>query len=236
MNKAGIYAISVLGSLFTAPLIQAQDLSRYREFQFGMSLPAVAKQVRLKTSDAKVLHRRPAVIQELTWEALSFTHSSPRPESVKDVLFSFYNGELFRIVVNYDREQTEGLTAEDIMEVLSSKYGTASKPSAEITIFSTQIYSDGERTYSNQSEKVIARWENEQYAFNLFQSSTQSAFSLVAYSKRLDAQAQAAAVEAIRLDRQEAPQKEIERRNKKDNDNRAQQENARRKNKPPFRP
>lgn len=236
MSKAGIRAITVLGTLLAAPLIQAQDLSRYREFQFGMSLPAVAKQVRLKTSEAKVLHQRPALIQELTWESLSLTHSSPRPESVKAVLFSFYNGELSRIVVNYDREQTEGLTAEDLIEALSAKYGTASKPGTEITIFSTQVYSDGERTYSNQSEKVIARWEDEQYSFNLFQSSVQSTFSLVAYSKRLDAQAQAAVIEAIRLDRQEAPQKEIERQKQKGEDNRAQQENARRKNKPPFRP
>jgi hypothetical protein len=42
------------------------------------------------------------VIQELTWEAQSFPSSSPGSDSVKNILFSFYNGELFRMVVTYD--------------------------------------------------------------------------------------------------------------------------------------
>jgi hypothetical protein len=236
MINASIIAISVLGVVLAAPLIQAQDLSRYREFQFGMSPPAVAKQMRLKPTEAKVLHQRPGVIQELLWESLSYTQSSPRSESVKDIRFTFYNGELSRLVVHYDRERTEGLTAEDLIEAISAKYGTPSKPAAEITLFSTHTYSDGDQTYSNQNEKVIARWEDGQYSFDLFQSSIQSTFGLVAYSKRLDAQAQATIVEAIRLDQQEAPQREIERQKKKGDENRAQQEKARKSNKLPFRP
>jgi hypothetical protein len=59
---------------------------------------------------------------------------------------------------------------------------------------------------------------------------------MVIYSKRLDALARAAIVEAIRLDNQEAPQRETERQNKKDEENRARQEKARRANKGPFRP
>jgi hypothetical protein len=235
MINAGMLAISIFVAALMA-MTQAPDLSRYREFQLGMSLPAVAKQTRMKPTEAKALHQRPAVIQELVWEALSFTHASPRSESVKDIRFSFYNGELSRMVVNYDRERTEGMTAEDLIESVSAKYGTASKPVAEITISSTQIYSDGEKTYSNQSEKVIARWEDEQYSVNLYQSSIQSTFGLVVYSKRVDALAQTAVVESIRLDLQEAPQKEIARQKKKSDEDRIQQEKARRANKTPFRP
>jgi hypothetical protein len=55
-------------------------------------------------------------------------------------------------------------------------------------------------------------------------------------SRRLDALAGSAIVEAIRLDYQEAPKREIERQNKKDDENRARQEKARRANKAPFRP
>ena len=113
------------------------------------------------------------------------------------------------MVVNYDRERTEGLTAEDLIEAISAKYGTPSKPAAEITIFSTHTYSDNDKTYSNYNEKVIARWEDEQYSFDLFQSTVLSTFGLVAYSKRLDALAQASIVEAIRLDQQEAPQRAL---------------------------
>lgn len=231
-----ILAISIFGAALMAPITQAPDISRYREFQLEMSLPAVAKQTRMKLTEAKVLHQRPAVIQELAWETLSFGQASPRSESVKNILFSFYNGELSRMVVNYDRERTEGMTAEDLIESVSAKYGPASRPVADVTLASTQIYSDGEKTYSNQSEKVIARWEDARYSVNLYQSSIQSTFGLVVYSKRLDALAQTAVIESIRLDQQEAPQREIARQKQKGDENRAQQEKARRENKLPFRP
>jgi hypothetical protein len=45
-----------------------------------------------------------------------------------------------------------------------------------------------------------------------------------------------AVIESVRLDKQEAPQREIESRKKKDEENRAKQEKARRANKAPFRP
>ena len=45
----------------------AGDLSKYREFQLGTDLPTVAKQVGASPSQAKVIHRRPVLIQELEW-------------------------------------------------------------------------------------------------------------------------------------------------------------------------
>jgi hypothetical protein len=229
-------AISIFGSAFSAPLIYSQDLSGYRDFQFGANLLTIAKQLRLKPFEARTIHQRPAVIQELEWQAQGFLNSSPRSDSVKDILFSFYNGELFRIVVTYDPDRSEGMTAGDIVEVISAIYGTATRPVAEIIISSTYLYHDGEKSISDRSEKVIARWEDSQYSFNLFQFTSQATFGLVAYSKRLDALAQAAIIEAIRLDEQEAPQRETERQKKKDKENRAKQEKARQKNKAPFRP
>jgi len=59
---------------------------------------------------------------------------------------------------------------------------------------------------------------------------------MIAFSKRLDALARAAVVEAIRLDEQEAPQREIERQQKQDEANRATQEKAKLVNRPQFRP
>ena len=66
--------------------------------------------------------------------------------------------------------------------------------------------------------------------------SSGATFGLVVYSKRLDDLAQAAIVESVRLDKQEASQREINSRKKKDESNRAKQEKARGANKPPFRP
>lgn len=229
-------AIAILWAVVSAPSIYSQDLSRYREFQFGTSLPAIAKQAHLKPLDAKAIHRRPAVIQELTWEAQSFPSSSSGSDSVKNILFSFYNDELFRMVVTYDQDRIAGLTAEDIIEAVSAKYGTATRPVEEIILSSTNFYNDSEKIISDQSEKVLARWEDSQYSFNLYQPSYQSTFGMVIYSKRLDALARASIVKAIRLDEQEAPQRETERQKKKNEENRAWQEKARHANKAPFRP
>ena len=228
-------AISVFGAVITAAPTYSQDLSRYREFQLGTNLPAIAKQIRVKPSDAKAIHERPAMIQELEWRA-PLMDSSQRADSVGNILFRFYNGELYRLVVTYDRERTEGMTAEDLVEALSAKYGTANRPTAEIILSSTRLFTDGEKMISDRSEKVIARWEDPQYSFNLFQFSSESTFGLVVYSKRLDDLARAAIVESVRLDQQEAPQREINSRKKKDEANRAKQEKARGVNKPPFRP
>jgi hypothetical protein len=219
----------------TAAPTHAQDLSRYREFQLGTNLPAVAKQIGAKPSDAKAIHERPAVIQELEWRN-PLRDFSQRSDSVGNILFRFYNGELYRLVVTYDRERTEGMTAEDIVEAVSAKYGVANRLTAEIILSSTRLFTDGEKLISDRSEKVIARWEDSQYSFNLFQFSSETTFGLVVYSKRLDGLARAAIVESVRLDEQEAPQREIESRKKKDEESRAKQEKARRVNKPPFRP
>lgn len=208
--------------------VNSPDLSKYREFQFGMDLPAIAKLADAKRSGAKLIHQRPAVIQELTWQPrLSLSPSAPA-DTVGTILFSFYNGELFRIVVNYDRYKTEGLTTEDMVEAISARYGTATRPTAEITFASSQVY--------DNSEVVIARWEDSQYSFNLFRSSYQPTFGMIAFSKRLDALARAAVIEAIRLDEQEAPQREINRQEEQEAKDRAGQAKARRANKPNFRP
>jgi len=198
--------------ILSATLVHAQDLSGYRGFQFGMKLVAVAKQTHMRPSEAKTLHQRPAMIQELWWQR-PLGGSWPQPDPVREVIFSFYNGELFRMVINYDRYRTEGLTDKDMIEAISTEYGVATVPVATIILFSSsQVYND--------SEKVLALWEDAQYSLNLFRHSGESTFGMVVLSKQRDALAQAAVAEAIRLDKQEAPPREIERQKKRDGENR----------------
>ena len=62
---------------------------------------------------------------------------------------------------------------------------------------------------------MIVRWENSRYSFNLFRSSLSNTFGLVMFSKRLDAQAEAAIAKSLKMEGQEDPQKEIDRQGKK---------------------
>src|SRR5712672_3429569 len=109
--------------LFAAPLLRAQDLSKYRHFTVGMSMTRVLERTGQKMADVKVIHGRPAVIQELNWWPPNLPGASLRSDTVEQILFSFYNGELYKISVTYDRTSTEGLTEEDMVKSISAKYG-----------------------------------------------------------------------------------------------------------------
>src|SRR3989449_5734980 len=142
----------------------------------------------------------------------------------RQVFFSFCNGELYRILVTYDRHATQGLTAEDMIQAVSTKYGTATRPEAQISFPTNELY--------RSTEKVVARWEDSQYSINLFRSSLLNSFGLVMFSKRLDGQAEAAIAESVKLEGREDLQKESERQ-KKEADN---LEVARQKNRNTFHP
>jgi hypothetical protein len=107
--SARILALSVSWVVMSAPLLSAQDLSKYREFQLEMSLAKAAQQSGV-TPVAQVPHQRAELIQELMWQPPRGLATSPPGDSVRKVLLSFYNGQLFRIAVSYDWERTEGLT------------------------------------------------------------------------------------------------------------------------------
>jgi hypothetical protein len=203
----------------------AADLSKYRDFQLGADLATVAKQTGASLSEAKAIHLRPAVIQELQWRPQPLgakTHSEP----AKEVIFSFYDGELFKIAVYYDRYETEGLTTDDIVDAIASNYGTASKPVAAVTV---------EGPYADQ-ETVVAQWQDPQYRFELIRSSYGPAFQLIGVLKKLEAPAQAAILEATRLDTQEAPQRAAAQVALAEEAEKAKLDQARLVNKAKFRP
>jgi hypothetical protein len=204
-----------------------KDFSQYRGYQFGMPLSAAAEQAGLNPSDAKVVHQRPAVIQELMWRLESpLRAESAKTDPVRDILLRFYSGELFQIVVTYDRYKVQGLTPDDIIRTLSLTYGAATKPTTEILF------------HSNYGEvaPVLARWEDADYSYNLVRTGDRYSYAMVLYSKRLDALAQRAIVEAARLDAMEAPQKAIDLEKKQAADTQLMLDKARSLNLPNFRP
>jgi hypothetical protein len=197
----------------------------FRSFQFGTSLSAVAKQADVDLSQVKVIHSRPALMQELELRPQSHGMSS-QTDAAKSVVFSFYAGELFRIEIDYDRYETEGMTAEDFVEAVSARYGTATRPDAPAK--SAQSYGD--------SEEILAQWQDPQYRFELVRYSYGSTFKLVGISKKLEAPAQAADRDAKRLDDQEAPQRDAARLASEAGAAKTKLDNARLVNKAKFRP
>src|ERR1700687_882222 len=200
MNLINRGAIALVLILASAPLIHPQDLSKYRTFSFGMSVANVSKQADRQIAKAEVVHQRPGLIEESTWYPPQPFGSSRPAEPVEKVLFSFYNGELYRMLVTYDSSAIKGMTDEDIIRAVSAKYGTATRPVADVN-FPTN-------PSNRANEKVVARWEDSQFSFNLFRSSASDSFAIVMFDKRLDAQAAASIAESVQLEQQGAPQRE----------------------------
>jgi hypothetical protein len=221
---------SILSSLIlfgTLPALGAAgDLSKYRDFQLGTGLPVVARQAATDPSLAKVIHRRPALIQELDWRPRPMGSPS-RAEAVEGVVFSFYDGTLFRIAVRYDRYQTEGLTADDMVEAISAAYGPAVRPTIPNVVEPGQ--------YAEQ-EQTLARWEDTSFRLELVSTSYGPTFKLIGVIKTVESQAVMANLEARRLDDLEAPQRDAARLATEEESARAKLEKARLVNKPKFRP
>jgi hypothetical protein len=204
----------------------AQDFTRYRDFQFGMSPDAVATQMHINPSEIRTTYRRPAVIQTVQWDKPGYSESGTKDKSIRSIRFDFYNGELSKMVVTYDPAATGGLTTDDMIEAISALFGPATRPDRTIGV--SALYQD--------NRTVLAAWDDEQYSYNLFRATYGNTFGLVAFSKRLDLMATVSIREADRLETLEAPQRARSQQLKQEADKRAAEEKARLVNKPSFRP
>ncbi len=168
-----------------ATALGAEDLSHYRGLALGSSLATAAKAARMEPSAATVIHQRPVLIQELEWQPRQSYATNHSTEPVKEVVLTFYDGELYRIAVKYDRFQHGGDDAEDLIAAISQVYGTASKPVGGTTYDRIACLSrtggqssrDGRSSVFLQSRALDAHVE----------------FSMILLSKRLDELAKKAA-------------------------------------------
>jgi hypothetical protein len=89
-------------------------------------------------------------------------------------------------------------------------------------------------SYGDQ-EEIVAQWQDSQYRFDLIRLSYGPTFRLVGVMKKLEASAQAATLEAKRLDDQEAPQRDAARIASEEEAAKTKLEKARLVNKATFR-
>lgn len=230
-KRIGPLALAGLVLVLSTAALDGQDRPHYREFVLGSTLSSVSAQVHAAASDATVVHARPVLMQDLNWRQPYFVagSSQPQTDAVGRIVFSFYNDQLFRLAIDYDRQRTEGMTDADMIGALSETYGPAlkSKPRA-LPASASRI--------DVESEAPISRWTTDEYSVALFRSTFGDGYRVVVTSTTLDALARTADAQAVRLDQREAPQRAIDQRKKDAETARASQEKARVANKAAFRP
>jgi len=220
-------AFIVLSALAAASLLQASDLSSYRQFHLGNSAADVATQTGMESSELRLVSSRPERIEELDWKTNRSALATTPSDSVREIRFRFYNGSLFEMMVRYDMDRTGGLTDADMTEALSAIYGSAAQPAAKEMAFNSGY---------NTTVRVIAQWHDAQNLLSLVGFSHGDGFGVIVSSNDSLALARRAMVESDRLDYVEAPQRAREVKAKQEAETAARDEQFRSRNKPDFRP
>lgn len=228
MTRLRTLVVSASGLLLAATGLQAQEVSRYRDFTLGSTVAAVAITSGAASADVKTIHQRPSVIEELRWRPQGYRGDTVQRDPVREVTFSFHNNRLFLIVVDYDRQRTEGLTDADLIESMTASYGLP-------VLASTDLSTGARRTEPND-DTVVAQWAGAGSSVTLLRLAYRSSLRLVLTLTDVDALARTASAEAIRLDGQEAPQRELDRQKQASEALRLAGEKARVVNKPVFKP
>jgi hypothetical protein len=226
-------AVGALGLVLAAGSVQGQNRSRYRDYPLGGNLPSISALSGVAASTAKTIHLRPAMMQELEWQR-PYAKSGATPaviDPVKQIVFSFYNDQLSRMVIDYDRDRTAGMTDADLIDAISTEYGPRLKPGVGLG-------RGGPSEIERESGTAVARWGDADYAVVLYRSTYtyMSGFRIIVTSPRLEALARTAEAQALRLDEREAPQREAARLKKEADEARAADETARTANRATFRP
>jgi hypothetical protein len=196
VRRVIVVALCIAAS--SATLLTAQTRPRYRTYEMGDDLRTIARQIGVPSPPDLVLPRPLGVVEELRWRAEYVrrgTASSGDP--VARLVFSFYEDQLFRIVIDYSPDRTEGMTEADLVAAVSRVYGPPAKRSQP-----------PDRVGSHPQladDVVIAQWTESAYQVALLTVPGQSAFRLIVSFSRLEALARAAGTLIGPADRHDRP-------------------------------
>jgi hypothetical protein len=231
MMDARTLASAALGIILLTNGIEGEGVAQYRNFALGSNVATVADLADVTASEATTIHQRPALLQDLEWRPSRWIRGSmdASTDPVDRIVFSFYNDELFRVVVDYSQDRTAGMTDADIIEAVSTVYGPpATRPSGAVRVVPR---------VETERGSPLARWGDAVHAVVLYRSmSYGGGFRLIVTESALDDLARKAAIQGARLDEQDAPRLEAARQKQQRDDRRAASDKARVANKAVFRP
>jgi hypothetical protein len=231
MMNARMLAICTIGMMCSTHALEGQGVSHYRNFELGSGVAPVSGLAGVASSEVKTIHQRPALLQDLEWRPSRWVTGSTAASTdpVEQILFSFYDDQLFRVVVDYGHDRTEGMTGPDMIEAISAVYGTPLGRASRARRVASRL--------ETESGSEVARWGDNEHAIVLYQTSSYGpAYRLIVTDIRLEGLARKAESQAARLDEREAPAREISRQKKEHDDQRAAAAKARVANKGVFRP
>lgn len=168
-------------------LLGAQGRADYRMYRMGNDVMTIASQIGLP-SPGTTAPRVVGPVLELTWRPQHVRRGgSPSSDPVSLLVFSFYNDQLFRIVVDYASDQTEGMTEGDMVVVMSNVYGPPEKradPPVPVGLHPQR-----------PEDSVVAQWIIGDVQVALLAVRGRTAFRMIVWSVPLEMLARAAGAE-----------------------------------------
>jgi hypothetical protein len=224
-TRSGVSAACIVMAVCT---VSSAELTRYREFELGASVATVTA-VTQNAARVKIVHNRPALLQQLEWRPRYMT-GAPQADrdSIGEVVFSFVDDQLFQMSIAYAQDRTSGLTDEDMVGSLTAVYGAPSSPSPRTRTTSSLIALD--------APVVIAEWRHAETTVVLQRKEYSDSFFLVITSLPLDIVARKAQATAVAMDQRDAPVREAALLKKQADDQKAAAETTRSTNKKGFKP
>ena len=202
-------------------------LSRYRGVTLGDPVQVVVDQLKVTSSDVKVVHERPTLIQLITWRPRRLVSGTVvEPDALSEMVLTFHIGRLAGIKAIYDLDRTKGLTNADLHEAFTNTYGT-----------SLLIPTLTRTTAASRAEpEIIGRWDDAETLVLLWREPSTNRIKLTVASIATDRALQEAIADGLRLEASEAPARDLARRATEDAAIRARDEKARSDNKSTFKP
>jgi hypothetical protein len=188
---------------FAAPasLTAAERHLDYRVYSMGDDLQAISRQIGVPVVDVTSTPATPGGVQELRWHARRGT--APSGDPVDRLVFSFYEHRLFRIVIDYTPDRTEGMTEADMVAAVSALYGAP--------IRQTLAVSGSTFAPTRAVETEIAQWTTGDLSVELLALQGRTAFRVIVVSTSLEIQARASGAREARVDRPDWPEIEAAR-------------------------
>jgi hypothetical protein len=179
----------------SASLLGAQSRHDYRTYRMGDDALSIAQQIGVPSTVDAV----PGVVgpvRELRWRAQRVRPGdAPSDDPVALLVFSFYEDQLFRIVIDYSTERTEGMTEADMVAAMSRIYG----PPAKRTDPPNPVGLHPQRP----ADSVVAQWIDGELGVALLAVRDQSAFRVIVASVPLERRARGAGAHEASADLQD---------------------------------
>ena len=182
----------------SATPVAAQGRPHYRAYAMGDSLLAISRQVGLPVIDATTTPAVSGAVQELRWHARYVRRgTAPSGDPVDRLVFSFYEHRLFRIVIDYAPDRTDGMTESDMVGAVSVLYGSPIRRTLAANADVTAPV--------RPAETLIAEWTSGDQSVALLALQGQTAFRLIVVSSALQRLAREAGAREAPADRPDWP-------------------------------